>query len=308
MKPSFLGSDPVVDEDASDSDQFINNYNGAHGKLGPCTAAEWEKVRPLFRTALGPMSEMAPKTLRKYTCALVRVAVWTDTQGLPLTVANVLDAQVIEAYCSTLLVGAADARSRLRRIAQANGVNITTAPLGYTRRQVAAPYTSSELDALFAFAAGMTNANRRTSLLALLVLGAGAGLARSDLRGVCASSVHNHDDQLFVLSGEYCAAVQAEYVAELTAVCQLRPAGQLIGNHHSKNVTSAHVSWVHGRVGVPELNADRLRSTYICTLIAERVALTDIMEWTGLTQMQTLINYWTHVPQLPARCSLTKAV
>jgi hypothetical protein len=308
MKPSSKNPDPIGEISESVSSKFLSNFSGAHGRFGAPTLAEWETVAPLFQAAMAAMGDMAPRTLRRFTSPLVRIAVWANSQGLPLTIDAVLDAQVIEAYCATLAVGSVDTRSMLRRLAEANGVSPSATPLGYTRRPIAAPYSVSELDALLAFAEGMTNLNRRTGLLALLALGAGAGLARKGLRGVSASSVHLHDDRLFVRSGGYCAAVRAEFTAVLNSVCKLRPTGQLIGGDHSVNVSKVHVSWIHGRVGVPELDADRLRSTYICGLISERTTVLDFMEWAGISRIQTLSNYWIHVDRPSVVCVLTGGV
>jgi hypothetical protein len=285
MKPSSKNPDPIGEISESVSSKFLSNFSGAHGRFGAPTLAEWETVAPLFQAAMAAMGDMAPRTLRRFTSPLVRIAFW-----------------------SNLAVGSVDTRSMLRRLAEANGVSPSATPLGYTRRPIAAPYSVSELDALLAFAEGMTNLNRRTGLLALLALGAGAGLARKGLRGVSASSVHLHDDRLFVRSGGYCAAVRAEFTAVLNSVCKLRPTGQLIGGDHSVNVSKVHVSWIHGRVGVPELDADRLRSTYICGLISERTTVLDFMEWAGISRIQTLSNYWIHVDRPSVVCVLTGGV
>jgi hypothetical protein len=168
---------------------------------------------------------------------------------------------------------------------------------------VAKPYSSAELEALRVFASTMTNQNRRTSLLALLCLGAGCGLSRGNLRGVTASSVHFHGDRLFVRSPHRCSVVLPNYVELLHGLCALRPEGQLIGAQ-KRNVTTSIVTWTHQRVGIPELNSDRLRSTYIVALFDNGVSLYELVSWTGSRYVATFAEYFEYARPLASPCPL----
>jgi hypothetical protein len=282
---------------------FITHFDGTHGRVRTCTKDEWAAIALVFRAALEPMAWMAPSSLRKFCAPLKCLCVWVHTQGLPLSLSVVLDQQVIEAYCQTLAQHSVEERSLLRRVARENGMVTPTTPLGFKRRTIAKPYSSAELEALRVFASTMTNQNRRTSLLALLCLGAGCGLSRGHLRGVTAASVHHHGERLFVRSASRCSFVLADYVERLEAVCTLRPVGQLVGLQ-KRNVTSTVAAWTHQRVGIPALSGDRLRSSYIVALIDQGASLYELVSWTGSRYVATYAEYFEYARPVASPCPL----
>ncbi len=285
---------------------FITQFDGTHGRVRTYTKEEWMAVAPVFRAALEPMAWMAPHSLRKFCAPLKSLCVWVHTQGLPLSLPVVPDQQVIEAYCQTLALHQVEQRSLLRRVARESEMTTPTTPLGFKRRVVPKPYSSAELEALRVFASTMTNQNRRTSLLALLCLGAGCGLSRGNLREVTASSVHLHGERLFVRSPHRCSLVLPDYVERLEAVCALRPEGQLIGPHRRK-VTSTVVAWTHQRVGIPALSGDRLRSSYIVALIDNGASLNELVSWSGTRYFATYAEYFEYATSVASPCPLDSA-
>ena len=124
------------------------------------------------------------------------------------------------------------------------------------------------------------------------------------MRGVTASHVHLHDDgATYVRTSTNCARVREDFISLLSDTCVRRPEGQLVGTENGPDLTSAAVSWVQGRVGVPELSVDRLRATYICRLIEEGCSLRHLICWTGINTTEALMGYLAYTEPLAKYCA-----
>jgi hypothetical protein len=283
----------------ADGAVFLAAYNGAWGHHAGCSKAQWALIRPSFLEAMAPVSHYAPKGIRNYAAPYVRLAAWALEQGLALEPAVLLSAEVSEAFLAGQEEGTADSRSWLRRLARAHGIGVADTPVGYHWRPAPAPYSDEECAALVGYARSLTNEFRRTGLSALLALGLGCGLARRSLRGVTAAHLHYHDRDVFMRSATHCAKVRSPYATLLEEVCHARPEGTLVGSR-TKNITTEIVSWGNGRVGVPPLSPDRLRSTYICRSIEEGAPFLDLVAWTGVKTLESIAKYLDYI-RLPAR-------
>jgi integrase len=282
---------------------FVASYDGSRGHQAPCSKAQWRVVRPSLLVALAPVSGLSPYAVRRYANAYARLAAWAIEQGLDLDPARLLSPDVAEAYLASQTKGRADQRAALRRLARAHGIEEAATPLGYVRRPALAPYSELEVEALWSYASGLSNVTRRTGLSALLALGLGAGLSRSSLRGVGAEDVHRHGDDPFVRTSGRCAKVRPEFVARLKEVASSRPSGDLIGQP-TRNITSSIVEWASGRVGVPPLRPDRLRSTYICRWLEDGASLLELMAWTGMRRLDSIDHYLDYVEPPHSLCSV----
>lgn len=280
---------------------FVASYNGAHGHSAPCTKLQWNQIRPGFTSALAPLYHLSPRALRRYATAYARLATWALEHCLDLEPSMLLSPEMTEAFLAAQPSGTADLRSTLRRLAQANGIAMTTGTLGYHKRPAPEPYQPSECEALLAFAKNVANPERRVSLQALLALGLGCGLARESLRDVTAESLHRHGTEPYVRSGTRCAKVRTQYLDLLEEVIRERPSGELLGPRR-KNITTEIVSWTTGRVGVPALSPDRLRATYICHWIETGAPLLDLMAWTGTKTFENIGQYLAHVTSAAPTC------
>jgi hypothetical protein len=258
-------------------------------------------IRPSFLDAMTPLANLTPTGIRRYATAYVKLCAWALNGGLELDTEWLLSAEVVEAYLTTQKVGQADQRQILRRLAVRHGIADISRGQGFTRRGAPAPYSNAECEALWNFAGTLSNQNRATSLKALLVLGMGCGLTRTGLRGVSAESVHHHGGDTFIRSGEHCAKVRPDFIERLHEVCSARPCGDLIGRP-KRNITTEMVEWTISKVGVPKLNTDRLRSTYICRCIENGAGVLDVMTWTGMGKLESLGKYLTHLPSPAPMC------
>lgn len=275
----------------SPSAALIAAYDGAHGQRGPCTSEQWEAIGPFFRQTMAPLASLPVGRIRRTATPLVRLCVFALRQGAPLDLAVILQPAFLEAFLATLPAGAPDARSALRDLARAHGIDTASTPLGYSRRPATASYDDSEIDALQLFAAHMRTDNQRLSLQALIALGAGAGLVRDALRDVTATAVHHHGHRIFVAAVGRCSYVLPRFVDVLHGVCEARPDGWLLGTQPKRNLTSHIVAWCHNRVGVPELSPDRLRSTYLRELFESDLSFREIVLSSGLQDFSRLAEF-----------------
>jgi integrase len=281
--------------------RFLATYNPTKSKTEMIKSEQWDRVRDFVIEAATPLCFMAINTVRPHLTALVKLAVWADNQGLPLNVSYLLGEAVLSAYEVTEETGVASSMSLLGRVSEANSVS--SARRGTPRPDYQAPYSPDEIEALVRFARSHTNQNRRGVLLAIISLGAGAGVVRSRLRGVRISDIHTHDDgRTFIRTTTNCALVRSEFVDVLNEVALLRGSNPLVGDDTSEDLTKSATSWVEGRRGIPALHIDRLRSTYVCTLMTEGASLLDLVAWTGVQAFESLQGYWDHVVKSASHC------
>jgi hypothetical protein len=268
---------------------FIANYRPTGAKVKFVSEDEWEAIAPFVREAVSHLAWMAPHGIRAYLNAATRLGTWAHRQHLPIEARFLFDADVLALFASEQNAGSTDVMAYLYRLAKL--VSPRSAVPGVPRPALNAPYTTDEVAALVGFAQAHSNTYRRTTLLAIIALGAGAGVVRSRMRDVTASSIHLHGESTFVRTSTGCAFVRVEYQSLLEEVCLLRPSDRLIGARQDRNLTTRAVSWVHGRVGVPNLNIDRLRATYVCSLIDSGASVGDVIGWAGVGTLGALDGY-----------------
>lgn len=292
----FAGTDGVS--------PLVGSYNPLKSRIPICTAEEWAAVETLVREVVARLPGLEDRGVRPYLTSVTRLAVWVFREGLPVEVEVVLSSQMIEAHVASLPSSRATVRSALRRVAAMNGVATEGPAAGYSRPKYSQPYSSEEFWALLRFALALSNAHRRRQLVAFLLLGAGCGFSRGDLRGISAADVHCHDDVQFVFSSGRCAPVLpmlAEPFAEFLSWCG---DGPLLMAAPTGNVTDRMVSWVGERAGVPKLSGDRLRAFYVCELLSSGMPLLQVMSFAGLATAGSLDQYLEFIVQPPRACDL----
>jgi len=285
--------------------EFVANYNPAKGDRAIVTPEQWKVLADFVRGAVAPLTWMTANSLRPFLSATTRLALWADEQGLPLEAAYLFSPDLLSAYLATREDTVAHSHQYLTRLGLENGVTTSGGTFaGIARPDYQAPYAKGDITALTSFARAMTNLERRATLGAVIALGAGAGVVRARLRYVDATCVHDHDDgHTYVATATGCARVSADYVDLLTEVCELRPEGQLIGAVFGETLTAHIAKWVSGRKGVPELNVDRLRATYVVSLLDANTPLREVLAWTGLKSAEALDGYLAYASLLDTQCA-----
>lgn len=268
------------------------------------TPAQWTLAGPVVKTWVANMGFSTMKQSRLYLSAATSYAAWALTQGLDLDDKVLLTDQAINMFCAQQGRRAKTLRSSLRRIARANGTFVTTPGPRYSRASYKGPYSPEEIFALLAFANSHSSNHRSVSLKALVTLGAGCGLSRADLRPITATSFHLHDERLFIAAESRCALVLPEYVELANEIAFARPEGQLLGRREGKDVTANICGWTSNRSDVPRLSTDRLRATYVVTLIESEVSLLDVLTFTGVKKTDSLQSYLEFVTPPESHCSI----
>jgi len=152
--------------------------------------AIWEAVRPFVLDCARSLGLSDAAASRKIVRVLAGLAAWAKSEGLGLEYEVILDPDTVERFIAMGIAhdpSRATYRSILRRI----GPKLTRKapweprPLPVAERQVAVPYSASELDALCLDALAQPTRARVQTARALIALGAGAGLG-----GWCDSSGH----------------------------------------------------------------------------------------------------------------------
>jgi integrase len=273
-------------------------------KFALCSKAEWEAVGPLVREAVGRLDGVEGRGLRAYLTGMTRLAAWAFKEGLPLEVDVLLSHPVIEAHAASLPANAGTFRSQLRRLAAANGVAVEETAAGYARPGYHAPYRLDEVEALLRFAGSLSNVHRRRQLTGFVLLGAGCGFSRGELRGICKNRVHEHDGRRHVASASRCTPILEPFVAHFDAFLQWCGDGPFVGVTDGVNVTARMASWVADRAGLPQLSTDRLRTFFVVEHLRMGTPLLELMSYCGFTRLDSLTPYMAFVPAFSHVCDV----
>ncbi len=284
---------------------IISRYNPAIGRHHLVSPEEWEAIGALVRQMATPFTRLSGQQVRDYLRAATKLCAFVLRHDGPLSVETVLAPRVVRGYLRELARGARDEEPFLWRLAREHGTVAPDAPVRHQvgRRELRPPYSDSEVATLLEEARAQSTPLRRTTLLGIFVLDAGCGLVRESARDVCARDVHRHVDGVFVRAHGRCAKVLDEFGADLEELVALRPTGRLLGDAQARFTTVQAHRWLDGRRGIPHLSVDRLRASYIQSLLRSRATLREVLAWTGLQSTNTLWSYMTQLER-PSDCPL----
>ena len=183
-------------------------------------------------------------------------------------------------------------RTNLRFLARAVVPHLDPADAPLPRERARPPYTPAQISGFLALADAQPTAARRARAAGLVCLGAGAGLIRSDLRGVrgtdvCARSggvivqVHGRRPRVVPVLARYHDRLLA---AAAFAGEHLVTGGADPGRH---NITNPLTRSLAGGSGLPRLDTSRLRSTWLAE-VAGLLGLATFLHAAGITCSQRL--------------------
>ncbi len=281
---------------------IIGSYNPLKSKFSLCSKEEWEAIGPVVRAAVSSLDGFTDRGFRPFLTAMTRLTVWAHREGLPLDLELLLSHSMIEAHAATLSGSVGTFRSQLRRLAEANGVSVEATGLGFDRPGYSEPYTIDEVQALLRFAASHSNVNRRSQLTGFLLLGAGCGFSRGDLRGVCRNDVHHHSGLRYVRTANRCAPILDLMVDDFEAYLAWCGDGPFIGVKSGGNVTDRMSAWVGERAGLPKLSGDRLRAFFIVEHLRRGTPLLELLAICGFTRLESLDSYLKFLPAPISLC------
>ena len=225
-----------------------------------------------------------------------KLAGWAIPLGLEPAPQVLLHPSVIERFTahSPGLSGPArrTLRTNLRFIARRVVPHLDPADAPLPRERAKAPYTQAEIGGFLALADAQPTAARRARAAALVCLGAGAGLIRSDLRQVRGSDVIPRSGGVIVqVRGRRprTVPVLARYHAPLLAAAafagqQLLTGGTDPARH---NLADPLTRSLAGGAGLPALDTSRLRATWLAEA-AQLTGLPVFLHAAGITCCQRL--------------------
>jgi integrase len=263
--------------------------------------------------AAGPRRQAMTATVAR---GLSRFA---DTRGIPAGWEFLLDYDVIEAFCVTGLAGRASAtrgtyRSALYRLAEVAhgppGQRATPFPGG----RAPAPYSPAERAELAAAAAAQRDTARRSSALALLVFGIGAGLRPGELVALRGSDVARHGRQVLVhVTGPAARVVPVTscYAGRAAELARRAGSGFVFrsgpADRSYKNFVTNFALGLAADPAAPRLSMRRARATFICGHLAAGTPAGVLLAITGIAEAGSLARYARHVPGISSSKGVLRA-
>jgi integrase len=248
--------------------------------------------------------------------ALRGLSRFAAARGIPPGREFLLDYDVIEAFCVTGLPCRASStrgtyRSALYRLAMpvhgAPGQRATP----FAGAEAPPPYSPAERAELAAMAAAQRDPAKRSSALAVVVFGVGAGLRPGELVSLRGCDVIRHGRRVSVhVSGPAARVVPvaADYAGRAAGLA----AGA--GNAHLfrpgpadrgyKNFVTNFARTLAADPAAPRLGLGRCRSSFICDHLAAGTPVAELLAITGICQAESLARYARHVDGAPAKAVL----
>jgi integrase len=184
-------------------------------------------------------------------------------------------------------------RTSLRFLARKVVPHLDPADKPLPRERAKAPYTAAEIDGYLALAAAQPTTARAMRATALVCLGAGAGLIRSDLRQARGTDVTARSGGVIVevRGGRRPRAVPvlARYHQPLLLAAAFASGHLLTGGTDPArgNITSPLARSLAGGTGLPRLDTSRLRATWLAGTAA-LIGLPAFLHAAGISCCQRL--------------------
>jgi hypothetical protein len=184
-------------------------------------------------------------------------------------------------------------RTNLRFIARQVVPHLDPADAPLPRGRAKKPYTAGEIAGFLALAGAQPTAARRARAAALVCLGAGAGLIRSDLRSVRGTDICCRSGGVIVQvrggRAPRAVPVLARYHEPLLSAAAFAGQNFLTGGTEPErgNITNPLTRSLAAGGGLPALDTSRLRATWLAETAA-LIGLATFMHAAGITCSQRL--------------------
>jgi hypothetical protein len=225
-----------------------------------------------------------------------KLAGWAIGLGMEPVPRVLLHPSVIERFTAHApgISGAArrTLRTNLRFIARQVVPHLDPADAPLPRERAKKPYTAAEIAGFLALADAQPTPARRSRASALVCLGAGAGLIRSDLRNARGTDIARRSGGVIVdVRGRAPRAVPvlARYHAPLLEAAAFAGRNFLTGGTEPGrgNITNPLTRSLAGGGGLPALDTSRLRATWLAD-VAQLLGLATFMRAAGISCCQRL--------------------
>jgi integrase len=276
-------------------------------------ARSWQDV--LLRGAV-----MAPREVPRARSVLALLARFARGQGVPSSPTELLDYDVVEAFCVRGCAGRASStcgtyRSVLYQFAgQVHGEPGQRAT-PFAGAKAPAPYSAGQRADLAAAARAQRDPAKRSSALAMVVFGIGAGLRPGELAALRGSDVTHDGGRVVVVHvpanpgravpvAPAYAGRGAELARRAGGGFVFRPGPADRGYKNFVNNFAGRLAW---DPGAPPLSMGRARSSFICDHLAAGTALRTLLAITGIIEAESLARYARHVPAVSSSKAALRA-
>ena len=265
--------------------------------------ARWKPARgtaqaaaEFARTVVTAPAPGSPDRAKCLLRAASRLAAWAVPLGLEPKPAVLLHPSVIERFAAHApgISGAArrTLRANLRFLARAVVPHLDPADAPLPRERAKKPYTPAEIDGFLALADAQPTAARRSRATALVCLGAGAGLIRSDLRQARGTDVVQRSGGVVVQvrgARPRPVPVLARYQPRLLEAAAFAGEAFLTGGQRPErgNITNPLTRSLAGGGGLPALDSSRLRASWLAEC-AQLTGLPAFLRAAGISCCQRL--------------------
>lgn len=256
------------------------------------------------RSVVAVAAPGTPARAKALLFAAGRLACFAEQVGLGLDGAPLTEA-VIERFivCGCGAVSPATRRTlrtNLRALARALERDPQPAPVSLPRERAKQPYSEAEIEGYLRLAAAQGSERRRMRAVALLCLGAGAGIVAGELRHLRGSDVMCRSGGVLVRVGGARARsvpVLERYRQPLLQAAAFASEGLIVGGREPgrRNISDELCRALSADRALPCLEPGRLRSTWLLACAAQ-IGLPAFMRAAGIRCSQRLGDL---VAQLP---------
>ena len=261
-----------------------------------------------WRDALLGAAVMAPREVPRARSVLGLLARFASGQGVPASPAWLLDYDVVEAFCVRGCAGRASStcgtyRSVLYQLAgQVHGPPGQRAT-PFAGAKAPPPYSPDERAALTAAARAQRDPAKRSSALAMVVFGVGAGLRPGELAALRGGDVTRGGGRVVVrvtAGGGRAVPVAPAYAGRAAELARRAGDGFAFrpgpADRWYKNFVNGFGRCLAWDPDAPALSMSRARSSFICDHLAAGTPLRTLLAVTGIAGAESLARYARHVP------------
>ena len=248
-----------------------------------------------------------PRRQAMTATALRGLSRFADARGVPAGREFLLDYDVIEAFCVAGLAGRASAtrgtyRSALYRLAEARHGPPGQRATPFPGARAPVPYSPAERAELAALAAAQRDPAKRSSALAMVVFGIGAGLRPGELVALRGDDIFRHGRQVMVqVSGPAArmVPVTSRYAVRAGELARRAGAGHVFrpgpADRAYKNFVTNFARGLAADPAAPALSMRRARSAFICGHLAAGTPVPVLLAIAGIAEAGSLARYARHV-------------
>jgi integrase len=263
---------------------------------------------------------MAPREVGRARSVLALLAGFAAGQGIAASPQWLLDYDVIEAFCVRGCAGRASSTCGTYRSVLYQLAGQVRGPPGgratpFAGAKAPAPYSPAERAGLAAAARAQQDAGKRSSALAMVVSGIGAGLRPAELASLRGSDVTRRGGRVVVqVTGgpaPRIVPVASRYAARAVVLARRAGDGFIFrpgpADRGYKNFVSDLTASLARDLDAPRLLVSRCRSSFICDHLAAGTSLHGLLAITGIAEAESLARYARHVPQVSASKAALRA-